>query len=79
MTCIENCILTCGEQGTGWAILGKLHQIFGPVFPDRNLVHRKDREKRDGEQMVKLNLEVMATKSGKPVVYFCAIVTFLVF
>lgn len=67
MSCIENCILTCSELGTGWAILGKFHQISGPVFPDGNLIHREDRGKGESEQMVKLSLEVMATNSTKPV------------
>ena len=66
MTCFENCILTCRELCTGWAILGKLHQISGPGFPDGNLIHREDRGKGDGEQMVKLNLEAMAANSMKP-------------
>lgn len=66
MTCIENCVWTCGGLGTGWATLGKLHQISGPVFPDRNLIHGEDRGEGDGEQMVELNLEVMATNLMKP-------------
>lgn len=66
MTCIENCILTCRGLGTGCTILGKLRQISGPVFPGGNLIHREDRGKGDGEQMVKLNSEAMATNSMKP-------------
>jgi len=58
--------LTCRQLGTGWAVLVKWHQISGPVFPVANLIHREEKGKGDGEETVKLNLEVTATNLMKP-------------